>query len=70
MGVIGEGGQFGELSLLYPERPTVANVICSQEAELLVLLRSDFESLRASQPDFQTALAQRVAEMRYVAKTR
>ena len=55
-----QGGQFGELSLLYPDRPTAAYVICAEPLEALVLLRTDFEELQSSQPEFQLALAKRV----------
>ncbi|KAL1498669.1 hypothetical protein AB1Y20_013981 [Prymnesium parvum] len=65
VGRVAEGGQFGELALLYPDRPTAAHVVCVTKLEALVLLRSDFEELRVGVPEFQEALAKRVQEMKY-----
>ncbi|KAL1498815.1 hypothetical protein AB1Y20_014119 [Prymnesium parvum] len=65
VGRVAEGGQFGELALLYPDRPTTAHVVCVTKLEALVLLRSDFEELRVAVPEFQEALAMRVQEMKY-----
>lgn len=65
VGSIKEGGQFGELSLMFPERPTAAHVVAVDPVEVLVLLRTDFEALRMGNPQLQECLSKRVKEMKY-----
>lgn len=60
LSLLGQGAVFGELSLL-DQRPRSANVVATQDAELIMLRRHDFVQLIQRAPQIATALLAELA---------